>query len=74
MTRASFYCLLSFLACSTTFGQEDIANNNPIFEGWYADPEGAVFDHTYWVYPTLSDDYEKQLQFDALSSKDLVNW
>ncbi len=49
-------------------------SGNPIFEGWYADPEGAVFGDEYWVYPTFSDDYDKQLFFDAFSSKDLVNW
>ncbi|MGB6153129.1 MAG: glycoside hydrolase family 43 protein [Pricia sp.] len=49
-------------------------NGNPIFEGWYADPEGIVFDDTYWIFPTYSDDFEKQLHFDAFSSKDLVNW
>lgn len=27
---------------------------NPIFPGWYADPEGIVWDNQYWVYPTLS--------------------
>ncbi len=30
---------------------------NPLFEGWYADPEGAIFGDKYWVYPTYSDDY-----------------
>ncbi|THV58057.1 arabinan endo-1,5-alpha-L-arabinosidase [Flagellimonas alvinocaridis] len=48
--------------------------NNPVFDGWYADPEGVVFGDTYWVYPTFSDDYDKQLHFDAFSSKDLVTW
>lgn len=47
---------------------------NPIFEGWYADPEGAVFDQGFWVYPTYSDDFEKQLHLDAFSSKDLIHW
>lgn len=47
---------------------------NPIFEGWYADPEGAVFNNEYWVYPTYSAEYRDQLHFDAFSSKDLVNW
>ena len=32
-------------------------SGNPIFEGWYADPEGAVYDGEYWVFPTLSDQY-----------------
>ncbi|MEO1010253.1 MAG: family 43 glycosylhydrolase, partial [Bacteroidota bacterium] len=49
-------------------------SGNPIFKGWYADPEGAVFGDTYWVYPTYSDDYEKQLFLDAFSSRDLVHW
>ena len=30
-------------------------SGNPIVEGWYADPEGVVFDDEYWIYPTLSD-------------------
>tara|TARA_R110001592_G_scaffold4080_2_gene22870 strand:- start:1707 stop:2750 length:1044 start_codon:yes stop_codon:yes gene_type:complete len=49
-------------------------SGNPIFNGWYADPEAVVFGDTYWVYPTYSDAYEKQLFFDAFSSPDLVNW
>lgn len=47
---------------------------NPVFPGWYADPEGAVFDNRYWIYPTSSDVYEKQVYFDAFSSPDLVHW
>ncbi len=49
-------------------------SGNPVFEGWYADPEGAVFDKEYWIYPTYSAEYKDQLHFDAFSSKDLVNW
>lgn len=48
--------------------------HNPIFSGWYADPEATVFDHTYWVYPTYSAPYDEQLYFDAFSSTDLVHW
>ncbi len=47
---------------------------NPIAEGWYADPEAAVFDGAYWVFPTTSAAYDDQLHFDAFSSPDLVNW
>lgn len=47
---------------------------NPVFKGWYADPEGIIYDDTYWIYPTWSDLYEKQTFFDCFSSKDLVNW
>ena len=31
--------------------------SNPVFPGWYADPEGAVFGDEYWIFPTLSDYY-----------------
>lgn len=64
--------LLSGWAFAQTSNEKQ--HNNPIFEGWYADPEGIVFGDTYWVYPTFSDDYDKQLHFDAFSSKDLVHW
>ncbi|MCX2452632.1 glycoside hydrolase family 43 protein [Pedobacter sp. PLR] len=49
-------------------------SGNPVFKGWYADPEGVVFDKKYWIYPTFSAPYEKQVFFDAFSSPDLVNW
>lgn len=49
-------------------------SGNPIFPGWYADPEGAVFGDRYWVYPTYSARYEEQVFFDAFSSPDLVHW
>lgn len=49
-------------------------SGNPIAEGWYADPEATIFGKEYWVYPTYSDKYEKQVHFDAFSSPDLVNW
>ena len=54
---------------------EEVAKSgNPVFEGWYADPEGIIYGDTYWIYPTTSDLYEKQTFFDCFSSKDLVNW
>jgi beta-xylosidase len=49
-------------------------SGNPIAEGWYADPEATIFGKQYWVYPTYSDKYNKQVHFDAFSSTDLVNW
>ena len=49
-------------------------SGNPIFEGWYADPEGIVFGDEYWIYPTYSAPYDDQIFMDAFSSKDLVNW
>ena len=47
---------------------------NPIFPGWYADPEGIIFKNKYWVYPTYSAPYEQQVRLDAFSSPDLVTW
>ncbi len=47
---------------------------NPVFPGQYADPEAAIFNNTYWIFPTTSIDFDDQLWFDAFSSKDLQNW
>jgi beta-xylosidase len=53
---------------------DKVSGNNPVFEGWYADPEGIIFDNQYWIFPTYSARYEKQVFMDAFSSPDLVNW
>ncbi len=47
---------------------------NPLFEGWYADPEVAIFENEFWIFPTYSDDFDKQLHFDAFSSTNLKDW
>jgi beta-xylosidase len=47
---------------------------NPVFKGWYADPEGIVYDKAYWIFPTFSAPFDKQVYFDAFSSPDLVHW
>jgi beta-xylosidase len=60
-----FYCFVSLVAFS---------QKNPVTEGWYADPEGVIFDKEYWIYPTYSARYEKQVFLDAFSSKDMVTW
>ncbi|MBX3321380.1 MAG: glycoside hydrolase family 43 protein [Phycisphaeraceae bacterium] len=49
-------------------------SGNPVFEGWYADPEGMIFGDRYWIFPTFSAPYDQQLHFDAFSSPDLVTW
>jgi beta-xylosidase len=49
-------------------------SGNPVFPGWYADPEGTVFGKKYWIYPTYSAPYNKQVFMDAFSSSDLVKW
>ena len=48
---AGIICLL--MAC-TPKGTEKKMSDNPVFSGWYADPEGIVFGDEYWIYPTLS--------------------
>ncbi|HPC61222.1 MAG TPA: glycoside hydrolase family 43 protein [Verrucomicrobiota bacterium] len=47
---------------------------NPVFPGWYADPEGVVFGSRFWIYPTYSAPYDQQVFFDAFSSTNLVDW
>ena len=51
-----------------------VLSGNPLFKGWYADPEATIFDKTYWVFPTYSAPYSKQVFMDAFSSSDLVHW
>ncbi len=49
-------------------------SGNPLFPGWYADPEAIIYGDRYWIYPTFSAEYEKQVRFDCFSSPDLVHW
>ncbi len=49
-------------------------SGNPVFPGWYADPEGVIFNGKFWIYPTYSAPYADQVFFDAFSSPDLINW
>ena len=51
-----------------------LSAKNPVFDGWYADPEVAVYNNEYWIFPTISLPRDRQNSFDAFSSKDLVNW
>ena len=68
--------LTLLVACNTRpNGLEDVKNSgNPLFEGWYADPEAIIYDDTYWIFPTYSQSFSKQVFFDCFSSKDLVSW
>jgi beta-xylosidase len=52
--------LILIYSCSnkTNPNQTAIHAGNPVFPGWYADPEGIIFDNEYWIYPTYSDDYQ----------------
>lgn len=67
------FVLMGFMTVMGLYGQKQ-TSGNPIFPGWYADPEVAVFKKQYWIFPTYSDVYEKQVFLDAFSSDDLVHW
>jgi len=76
MKQILFFLIIIF--SSKLIGQNIVLNNvksnNPIFEGWYADPEGIIFEKTFWVYPTFSAPYKDQVFLDAFSSPDLIHW
>lgn len=68
-----------FLVIATTSLQANAQkatgkNGNPLWPGWYADPEVALFNKTVWIYPTYSAPYEQQVFLDAFSSADLHTW
>ncbi|MRG43472.1 family 43 glycosylhydrolase [Chitinophaga sp. SYP-B3965] len=65
--------LWAILAVMTTSASAQKAGN-PVFPGWYADPEGIIFNKQYWIYPTFSAPYNQQVFFDAFSSPDLIKW
>ncbi|MBK7873879.1 MAG: family 43 glycosylhydrolase [Saprospiraceae bacterium] len=64
---------LILVACNI-IAQAQQKAGNPVFPGWYADPEGTVFNKTFWIYPTYSAPYDQQVFLDAFSSPDLINW
>lgn len=47
-----------FISCSQSEPESRADRaGNPEIEGWYADPEGIIFDNEYWIFPTYSDHY-----------------
>ncbi|GHJ48077.1 hypothetical protein Cs7R123_54190 [Catellatospora sp. TT07R-123] len=72
-------CLLATALIPATAAQAapDFSTNeagNPFADGWYADPDIAVYNNTYWVFPTTSKGYSEQTYLDAFASTDLVTW
>lgn len=65
---------IMFSSCQAPKSQDEkIAySGNPVFPGWYADPEGIIFDDEYWIYPTYSDHYEHPDTSSGLSEKQLA--
>ena len=72
--RLAFLNILFVFAINLHAQTGKTSGGNPVFPGWYADPEGIIFDKQYWIYPTFSAPYNKQVFLDAFSSTDLVNW
>lgn len=67
--------MLLMLSCANTKqNTKPVMSGNPLFDGWYADPEVVIYGDKYWIYPTYSAEYEKQVFFDCFSSPDLINW
>ena len=66
------------LACQAALAQQPAKpaarSGNPVFPGWYADPEATIFGSQYWIYPTYSVPFKEQVFLDAFSSPDLVHW
>ncbi|MGN6291673.1 MAG: glycoside hydrolase family 43 protein [Chitinophagaceae bacterium] len=67
-------CLFLVTISASAQSTDTIRAGNPVFPGWYADPEGTIFDNRYWIYPTYSAPYNKQVFLDAFSSPDLIQW
>ena len=61
----ALFLVSGLLGCNQSDREQPATSGNPIVEGWYADPEGLVLDGKYWVFPTYSARYEKQVFFDA---------
>jgi beta-xylosidase len=79
LTKGSWMKLLFLsgmvvISVSPAGAQKKQYAGNPVFPGWYADPEAAVFGKQYWIYPTFSAPYKEQVFLDAFSSDDLVTW
>ncbi len=68
--RYLFIILLILSSCN----EIDKYSGNPVFKGWYADPEGVIYNNEYWIFPTFSAPYKDQVFLDAFSSKDLITW
>ena len=77
MKPRSLFTFLLVAGTACLYAQENKPANkpgNPVFPGWYADPEGIIFGHRYFIYPTYSAPFDKQVFLDAFSSPDLVTW
>lgn len=71
MNKSFFSILFIVVMANPSFSQKKenaSYSGNPAFPGWYADPEAHIYNRTYWIYPTYSDDYKTVTQqADSLS-------
>ncbi|KAA6321009.1 Arabinoxylan arabinofuranohydrolase [termite gut metagenome] len=74
MKKSRLLLVVGIVCCLQSCQSEKQLSGNPVLEGWYADPEGVIFENRYWIYPTYSAPYDEQVFIDAFSSTDLVNW
>lgn len=74
MKKIALLMLLLVIASAGSMAKKKKMSGNPVFPGWYADPEATVYNGEFWVFPTWSYPYEEQIFMDAFSSPDLVNW
>ena len=63
--------LLALAAAGPAASQQSAPkmSGNPLFPGWYADPEAIIFGDTYWIFPTYSDHFGA-----ADSSSGFTDW
>lgn len=68
--------LILFVGCTRKMSTSSSmkTSGNPLFPGWYADPEATIFNNQYWIFPTYSAPYHEQVFMDAFSSTDLIDW
>lgn len=74
--KRSVTLFLTMACCAVLSAQvkKNVTSGNPVFQGWYADPEGIIYKNRYWIYPTFSAPYDQQVFFDAFSSPDFITW
>lgn len=65
---------LLLVAIAQPVSAQKATSGNPLFSGWYADPDAIVLNKKLWIFPTFSAKYKDQVFLDAYSSSDLVNW
>ena len=56
-SKIVFFFMIMCCCSVTLFAQTNTGkkqtSTNPVFDGWYADPEGVVFGDKYWIYSDL---------------------